>query len=205
MAKVNKIFRKTTPYRFPNKKHIRTESPPEYRQYSSYKGALVREFNAQCVYCRSPLSFGSRGVSAVEHYRPKKHFPKLKTKYANLFLSCMRCNAFKGSYWSDSQQRRILNPCDDIMSHHLSFSDVEVRSNTERGTTHTNLLKLNDSERLTDRNTINTAIRLAIDRLLRYKDIKHPEFQVTSNASDVLDMLSTFTGVSVEKLEKLLA
>ncbi len=204
LAKLNKVHCKITPYKFPTKKHSRTENPRKFKVYSSYKSILIREFNAQCVYCRSLLTFGGRGTAAIEHYRPKINFPELRSDYANLFLSCMRCNAFKGSYWSDTEEYRIINPCDDVMSQHLSFADLKVNAVSDRGKVHTELLKLNDVERLSDRNTVNIAIRLAIEKLLAYKNYRHPTSEMSNDADKVCEMLSTFTGVSVEKLGKLL-
>ena len=131
MGKATKKLKKITPFKYPSKKHVRTEFPPVMNDYGKYKPFLQRDFNNKCVYCRKSDTrylFVDKATFQVEHYRPKSKFPELTTDYKNLLYACRPCNGFKRSYWSDDDQRKVLNPCDHIMSHHLAFDLPKVTS-----------------------------------------------------------------------------
>ena len=133
MAKYQKNFKKITPFRYPHKKHQRTETPPQYSNYRDYKLSLKKEFKNKCVYCRKSDALEDIGGFHVEHYLPKDQFKDLITEYNNLYYSCAACNRFKGNYWSNDEKRAIVNPCDYIMSHHLTFDKYEIVSLSESG------------------------------------------------------------------------
>lgn len=76
-----------------------TPQPPS-GTYSDWKPILAKEAHNQCVYCCiSDAHFGGIRNFHVEHYRPKKKFPKLELVIGNLFYSCSICNVFKGDDW----------------------------------------------------------------------------------------------------------
>src|SRR5690348_6977342 len=113
-----------TPYIYPKTKHIRSEAPPEFRQYTRYKSYLRKEFSSKCVYCCNPDQ-GRPELYHVDHYRPKIQFPELMCAYSNLFYACPSCNQRKGRYWSPPSEQRgsrfIPNPCDTKMFNHVRF------------------------------------------------------------------------------------
>ena len=146
MAKFVQRFQKVSPFKYPHKKHQRTQTPPQYSDYKRYKPHLKKEFRNKCVYCRKSDTLEDVGGFHVEHYRPKNQFKHLETDYENLFYSCAACNRFKDTYWSDASEKRIVNPCDYIMSHHLKFEKNEVASLSEPGKTTLDILRLNSDE-----------------------------------------------------------
>jgi uncharacterized protein (TIGR02646 family) len=79
------------------------KTPPEF-QWAKFKGKRVNEhlmpiFNninkQHCSYCDNfPVGKGdyvSLGQNSIDHFRPKSEFPLLSYHWANLFLSCDRC------------------------------------------------------------------------------------------------------------------
>lgn len=95
----------------------RTQNPPPYSEYSSYKKYLRLEFDHRCAYCDiHEAEDGGSKKFHVDHYLPKSIFPEKCCEYANLFYSCADCNSLKGNYWANWIRKLfyeyILNPCD---------------------------------------------------------------------------------------------
>lgn len=95
----------------------RTQNPPVYGEYGSYKKYLRLEFDHRCVYCDiHEAEDGGSKKFHIDHYLPKTIFPEKRCEYSNLFYSCGDCNSLKGSYWANRVrkffQEYILNPCD---------------------------------------------------------------------------------------------
>lgn len=91
------------------KQVIKTEPPKEFVRYlkthrrkdweafskpqnGSVKGILgdwLREEQGfLCCYCEEEIA---KGISHIEHFKPKSHFPELQLDYFNLFASCNGC------------------------------------------------------------------------------------------------------------------
>ncbi len=158
-------------FHYPKVKHKRTHAPPRLGSYRAYKPYLRTEFYGTCVYCRKPDRFGDPDEFGVDHYRPKSHFPSLKTEYSNLFYACNPCNRRKGDYWPQAQQPFIPNPCEHAMFDHLrSSSDGQVIAHSEAGRWTIDLLLLNESTRVEFRKAILGAIELAAERERRLRE-----------------------------------
>jgi hypothetical protein len=109
---------------------VRTENPPQYKNYRSYKPFLRREFDHSCVYCDVWESeLGGRKSFHIDHYRPKerKQFKHLIANYSNLLYSCRDCNEFKTDYWPNFLDwflgRIYLNPCQHDVALHIDKTD----------------------------------------------------------------------------------
>lgn len=95
----------------------RTQNPPAYGKYNSYKKYLRLEFDHRCAYCDiHEAEDGGSKKFHIDHYLPKSIFPEKCCIYSNLFYSCGDCNRLKGNYWANWLQKfldkYILNPCD---------------------------------------------------------------------------------------------
>lgn len=149
------------PFSYSKAKHRRTESPPVWRDYRTYKPVLRKEFNQKCIYCCRPdyLNVPSFGV---DHYKPKKVFPELECEYCNLFYCCAACNSRKGMFWPDDDLLAlgcfVPNPCDHIMFDHLRYNSVEVEYRSKAGQWTLDLLDLNDDNTVEYRRSILTLI-----------------------------------------------
>lgn len=83
---------------------------PTAGRYSDWKSILAKEASNLCVYCCiSDAHFGGIRNFHVEHYRPKKKFPKLEHVITNLFYSCSICNVFKGDDWPNEPAGNDFN------------------------------------------------------------------------------------------------
>lgn len=188
-----------TPFIFDKIRHKRTQNPPIYIDYHKYKPHLCIEFNAQCIYCREPDFFKGYNEFGVEHYNPDK---KYKLDYSNLFYSCNNCNRLKRKFWPDIEQTKKLifipNPCDHIMFEHMQFVNEEILSKTNAGKYAIELLKLNSSERIKFRATINYNIKKLIDLYYEYQKA----LQKIESKLKLFDKMSIFTKFKVKSLIK---
>lgn len=146
-----------TTFSYPKSRHSRTQTPPEYANYRSYKPFLRIEFDRCCVYCRHPDGIKTTDAFGVDHYRPKKLFPALATSYLNLYYCCNACNARKDAYWPANSFERthfIPNPCEHEMFRHLRYDGAKVESKTRAGEVAVATLQLNDSVSIRWRETV---------------------------------------------------
>ena len=199
MAKYIKRFQKVSPFKYPHKKHQRTQTPPQYSDYRRYKPYLKKEFSNKCVYCRKSDTFEDVGGFHVEHYRPKNQFKHLETDYANLYYSCAACNRYKGTYWSDASENRVVNPCDHIMSHHLKFERNEVTPLSEPGKTSLNILRLNSPQSIKYREIMQGLIINLLQNLSRV-NIKNKQDQIEES----LGILAKLIGEDTSTVKKAL-
>lgn len=99
------------------KKHnIKRTCNKQYKNYSSYKKSLRKDFCGHCAYCNLneewvvPLPF------EVEHFIPRDAFEaagrdELDTDYRNLMFSCPLCNRLKGKLFEGViPTNKIINP-----------------------------------------------------------------------------------------------
>lgn len=134
-------------FRYPKLLHKRTEAPPLYKSYASYKPFLQREFKRTCVYCQAVDTVAPGVVFGVDHYRPKSKFPAEATEYKNLFYCCSQCNSRKNNHWPFPEfvdTQTIPNPCAHVMTKHLRFRGAVVEAQSDCGTFTLKLLDLND-------------------------------------------------------------
>jgi hypothetical protein len=96
------------------------------------------------------MAQGPRGF-VVEHYLPKKFYPRLETEYSNLYYSCGACNSHKGTWPYMKQGGRwirvadtVPNPCDHVMADHLMIDrgTMDIRHKTKTGEFAFDLLNL---------------------------------------------------------------
>ncbi len=117
----------------------RNQDPPRHLKYKKYKPFLRIDFLRRGAYCHIPeLRFGGPRNFAVEHFRPKKLFPKLVGDYGNLYYACNSCNDFKGAQWPSPNDRRrgfeFVDPCEAAMSDHVAIdASGATRPLTEAG------------------------------------------------------------------------
>jgi len=163
-------------FRYPTAPHARTETPPAYVDYTSFKPYLQREFRRKCVYCRRSDFFVGKEGFGVEHYRPKSLFPSHRCVYSNLFYACNRCNTAKGDHWPTRQKAKeafIPNPCDHAMAGHLRYAGATVVAKSIPGAFALDLLHLNDKDFETIRETTieaASALLMKIDILRKKRD-----------------------------------
>ena len=148
---------------YPKSRHVRTQTPFAYSDYSRFKPALQTEFGRRCVYCREPDSIRGSNTFGVDHYRPKAHFSALSNEYLNLYYCCNTCNTWKSDYWPWNREatRFIPNPCDHEMFRHMRYlSDGSVEGRTEAGIGAVETLHLNDDRTVKWRASIDTVVEM---------------------------------------------
>jgi hypothetical protein len=98
-------FRNTSPVRTCTK---------SYSNYRSYKTFLAKDFNNRCGYTDcSDFWFGGKNSFHIDHFKPWKKNPTLKTTYSNLVYCCSYVNILKSDDEGD-----YLDPCDvDFNTH----------------------------------------------------------------------------------------
>jgi len=72
-------------------------NPKKYREYANARRDLVSRLGEYCSYCEMELDTSL----AVEHVKPKTHFPGLELKWSNFLLACTNCNSTKGAQPKD--------------------------------------------------------------------------------------------------------
>lgn len=128
---------------------VRAKLERRYRA-STIKSALELMFHGRCAYCESQV--GVVDYPHIEHFRPKKTYPRRVFLWSNLFLACGVCNGtkHKGDKFplSDSGGP-IVNPCIDDPRLHFDFDylsstrEARVVPKTSRGQVTEKLLGLN--------------------------------------------------------------
>lgn len=127
MSKVGKTYQKISPFRYPTKKHQRTEIPPVYANYRDYKPHLKREFSGRCVYCRKADGGQDLGSFHVEHYRPKGLFPELLNKYDNYSMHVLHAIDLKVTTGSLTSRSRY-----SILAITFCHSTLDLQTNSSR-------------------------------------------------------------------------
>jgi hypothetical protein len=139
-------------------KKLRTEQPPKYKSYKSFKPYLRREFDHTCVYCDVWESeMGGKKSFHIDHYRPKEkpQFKHLIAEYTNLLYSCRDCNEFKDDYWPNPLEWLFgliyLDPCEYDVEEHIDKSDHEWVGRTRMGIFNVDELHLAEETKITIR------------------------------------------------------
>ena len=79
-----------------------------YSNYRSYKSFLAEDFNHKCGYTDcSDNWFGGPNSFHIDHFKPWKKNPHLKTEYSNLVYCCSYVNILKSDDEGD-----YIDPCD---------------------------------------------------------------------------------------------
>lgn len=123
--------------------------------YIKYKDILVEDFHDICGYCgKNRKNFKDK--FEIDHFRPKKKYPKYKNDYMNLVLSCSTCNNNKRDDWptgnpdvSHNEIEGYVDPATDEFDK-VFFRDENgfIQSNDEFGKYMISKLKLD--KRLTN-------------------------------------------------------
>jgi uncharacterized protein (TIGR02646 family) len=111
-----------------------------YASYQSYRPHLKTDFNNRCGYC-DICNDVLGGSFQIDHFAPKKAFPRLQCEYSNLVYSCPSCNRAKWDHWPMEQhapshdgKRGFIDPCEQDYDDHLERSeDGSIRAKTELG------------------------------------------------------------------------
>ena len=139
-----------------------------------------------------------QGASAfhVDHYRPKKYFSDLITDYNNLYYSCAACNLYKGDYWSEIDNKVIVNPSDYVMSEHLKFNDEIISPLSRSGKTTVELLRLNNEDSIKYRHIMRRLISELL-RTLSQIDLRNKQEQT----EETLELLAQLIGENVDTIK----
>lgn len=107
-----------------NKAPFRQQHPKrtcvkEYPNYKKYKNDLRTDFNQRCGYTDCPDNwFGGARTFHIDHFLPKKKYPKLEHDYSNLVYSCSYVNILK----SDDEEN-FLDPCAEDFNKYFYRTD----------------------------------------------------------------------------------
>ena len=71
-----------------------------FADYKQYANEIAEDCQHRCVYCDAKERENLGGDTfQLDHFRPQKHFPSLKSDPENLVLACPACNRFKSDHW----------------------------------------------------------------------------------------------------------
>lgn len=169
---------------YPKTRHIRLETPKQFKSYSSYRPFLKREFSGQCVYCRSPDWLDPSAIFTIDHYLPKDYHRDLECEYSNLYYCCHACNSRKGThpYIKDRRTKKIRkvlrwtipNPCDHIMTEYMRVQgrNYTIAASSLDGQKTIDLLDLNSAHRIMHRRRHEQDIKSLRHRLESLNDKK---------------------------------
>jgi len=105
---------------------------------------IVRAVYAfRCGYCGvTEAQVGSE--LTFDHFRPQSRGGP--DDVANLVYACHACNEFKGEYWAESDDTRLLHPLtDDLTQHIVEEKNSTLRPLTALGQVYLDRLQLNRS------------------------------------------------------------
>lgn len=76
-----------------------TKKDGSFFGYKHYEKHIHSDCQDRCVYCDvSVAEIGGEGM-VLDHFRPQKIFPDLRSSPFNLVISCPRCNRLKWHNW----------------------------------------------------------------------------------------------------------
>lgn len=98
-------------------------------------------YGFRCGYCGvTETQVGSE--LTFDHFRPQSQGGT--DDAANLVYACHACNEFKGEYWSENDESRLLHPLiDDLSLHIAEETDGTLRPLTELARIYLEQLQLN--------------------------------------------------------------
>lgn len=130
----------------------------EYKKennYLNYKDVLAEDFYDLCGYCgKNRKNFKDK--FEIDHFRPKKKYPKYINDYNNLVLACSTCNNNKRDDWPTNNPELFHNEAEGYVDPATDEFDTVffrddngyIQSNTEFGIYMLSKLKLD--KRLTN-------------------------------------------------------
>ena len=97
----------------------------------------------RCGYCGVTEAQAGSELT-FDHFRPQSQAGTDET--ANLVYACHACNEFKGEYWSQDSETRLLHPLTDNFALHIAEeADGRLHSLTVLGEVYISRLQLNRS------------------------------------------------------------
>ncbi len=106
-------------------------------------------YEYRCGYCGVRESDAGARLT-LDHFRPRSQGGN--DDLDNLVYCCHACNEFKGDYWRDEEDQRLLHPLqDDSAPHYAQSEDGNLRGLTTRGINHIAQLRLNRPELIAHR------------------------------------------------------
>ena len=94
-----------------------------------------------CGYCGVSETLSGAELT-YDHFRPQSQGGA--DNAANLVYACHACNEFKGEYWSEAEENRLLHPLtDDLTQHIIEEPTGALRPLTTLGQIYINQLQLN--------------------------------------------------------------
>ncbi len=82
--------------------------------YTDYHSEIEEDCKHRCVYCDISLEEHGYEGMVLDHFRPEKHFPKLRNDPNNLILSCPKCNRSKWHHWPCSKEDNMPSHLDKV-------------------------------------------------------------------------------------------
>jgi len=80
-------------------KYKTTAAGKNFSTYSTYRDEIFEDSEYRCAYCDiTNDELGGEGFQ-LDHFRPVKRFPLLKSEPTNLVCSCPKCNRYKSDHW----------------------------------------------------------------------------------------------------------
>lgn len=129
----------------------------EKYKHAEIKQSLLEMFHDKCAFCESKIITVDYGD--IEHFQPKSKFPELAVTWANLLLSCKRCNGSsqKSDNWPDPMEGGpLVNPCEESPDKFFEFvydkkTKVSfVKPKNQRGKVSEHIYGLNKTSLLQD-------------------------------------------------------
>lgn len=78
----------------------KSRTQPAKGEWHDWKQEIADHCDGRCIYCAiHEARFGGVRNFHIEHYRPKKKFPKFENDIRNLYLACAICNVLKCDDW----------------------------------------------------------------------------------------------------------
>ena len=184
-------------------KKISSKKEIKYKQ-EEVKKALKGMFLDKCAYCESHIGHISYGH--IEHFKPKKRYPKQCFTWTNLLLACEVCNGsqFKGIKFPQKKENGpIINPTKENPASFFKFEydpstgTANVLAKNIRGATSETLLGLNRAELIRHRSRIvrkmvYVAIKASKGDLSALREIKNclnPDEEYSAFAIEIVQKL----------------
>lgn len=92
---------------------------------------LMKDFECRCAYSMVHMDLaGGESSMEVDHFKPKKKFPKKANSYSNLMLASRHCNGKKGDAWPTREMKKLgfefINPCKELDYGNHIFEEIET-------------------------------------------------------------------------------
>lgn len=113
-----------------------------YANYSHYETEITEDCKQRCVYCDITLSeHGGEGMQ-LDHFKPQKHFERLKKDPNNLVLACPKCNRLKSDHWPVKEEIGLNGFLDPFTSERSKWYHVKPCGIIEHNDSNATALKI---------------------------------------------------------------